>query len=159
MLLYVLLSHFFTRPKDLCRKTFPLVRSSDFSLVERWEGTGSSRDLLTSLNPDNPNCREGNTLFCRLSCPIAAIRALTCWRTPARCISSWNLPSACSWWESPLKTPAVRPSWGDVRTNGGEHVFTSCGRNSSLQNQKELFFPQPGLGLLLNTFFFLSQIL
>ena len=147
MLLCALPSCFLARPKGLCRQTFPLVCSSDFWLVERWEGRGSnSSDLLASQNPDNPDCWGGEHAVCKLACPAGRKQSPEVLKeATARWVSSWTFHLVASI-ESPLKTAAVCPSWGDVRTNGGEHAFTSCGRSSSVQNQKELYF------------FFLSQV-
>lgn len=105
MLLRVLPSCFLTRPKGLRRQTFLLVCSRDFSLVQRWWGRGSSTHFSTQVIQ---TAEEGN-IQTGLSCGGKQNPSMLKGAT-VRCISSWNLPSGCSHWESPLNTAAVHPS-------------------------------------------------
>lgn len=62
-----------TRLEGLCRQTLPFIHFSDFSLAERCQGWGNSRNLLASLTQiiHTAELRGKTWFFCKLSCPVA----------------------------------------------------------------------------------------
>lgn len=144
-----------TRLGGLCRQTLPFIHSRDFSLVERCQGWRSSRDQLASLNqiihPAELGGEPDGLVFANW--PVL-------WQEAEPCMLKKALPGATApetfhvWhnWESlHILLLSVHLGVTSKQTEGTclHQLWQElCGI------KRNYLFSQPGLGLLLNIFFF-----